>query len=288
MKIECLVDARAGVGECPLWSPRDNCLWWIDSPGRRIHRYDPATARNDSFALPDEPGCIALAGHRLLVAMRHGVALFDPLSGDLEPVAGIDYDPATTRFNDGRCDRKGRFWVGSMFEPRTAPDAWLYRLDRGAVLRVVSGITVANGLAFAPDGRTLYRSDSPARTVFRHAYDPETGELGPAEIFQRFGPDEGRPDGAAVDRDGCYWIALYDGGAIMQIAPDGKRLRTIPVPVRCPTMVAFGGPALDRLYVTSASAGRSEAELSAHPLSGGLFSFDPGTNGLAEVDCRLD
>jgi sugar lactone lactonase YvrE len=188
--IECVLDAKAGVGESPLWSAAERCLWWVDIVGQGLHRFAPTSGAAARFSLADQPACVALAGEHLLLASRRGVALFDPATGEFGQHWPADYDCATTRFNDGRCDRQGRFWVGSMFEPRSSPSARLYRLDEQGLTPRIGNLTVANGLAFSPDGRTMYRADSPARVVYRHAYDPESGEVGEGEVFQatRAGP----------------------------------------------------------------------------------------------------
>lgn len=279
---ECILEARAGIGECPLWSLRENRLWWLDITACRLHRFDPYSGHDEVFELPEEPGCLANAGETLLVALRSGVHRFDPRDGSLVRLSGIDYDSRTTRFNDGRCDRAGRFWLGTMFEPRTSSEAALYRFDAKGLARVRGNVKVSNGLAFSPDDHWLYWADSPERRIMRYEFDCSRGEIGDGSLFQSFEEGIGRPDGAAIDKDGCYWIALYDGGAVMQIAPDGRRLRTIPVPVRCPTMVCFGGEDLSQLFITSARSGRSEQELAEYPLSGAVFVLDPGTSGLPE------
>jgi len=233
--------------------------------------------------MPAEPGCVALAAEGgLIVALRSGLHHFSPDTGSLTLLVAPDYPQATTRFNDGRCDAGGRFWVGTLYEPRSSPEAVLYTYDGECLVRRAAQLTVANGLAFSPDGRTAYLADSPARRIDCFDVDTTSGALSRRRCFQQFAPEEGRPDGAAVDADGNYWIALYAGGAIMQIAPDGTRLRRIGLPVKRPTMLAFGGAALDEIYVTSARAGADAAELAAHPLSGGVLRIRAGIRGRAE------
>jgi sugar lactone lactonase YvrE len=192
-----------------------------------------------------------------------------------------------SRFNDGRCDRQGRFWAGTLDEPKAGARAHLYRYDGRGLVAMVGGLLTSNGLAFSPDGRWLYHADTPRFVVCRHAFDPATGELGPREEWLRFQPsgdDRGRPDGAAVDAEGCYWTALYEGGRVRRYAPDGRLMAEWPVPARCPTMLAFGGRDLRTLYVTTARAGRPEEELSAFPASGGVFAMRVEVPGLPEPD----
>lgn len=282
-QIECVLDAAAQVGESPLWSVADQKLWWCDIDGCVLHRFDPLTGRDEIWQMPAEPGCMALAEDgALIVALRNGLHHFAPQTGVLTLLTAPDYPQGTTRFNDGRCDARGRFWVGTLYAPRDSQQAALYAYD-GIVLRQqVSHLTVANGLAFSPDGRTAYLADSPARQIDCFDFDLQAGLLTRRRLFQRFAVEEGRPDGAAVDADGNYWIALYAGGALLQIAPDGTRLRRLDLPVRRPTMLAFGGAALDEIYVTTARAGADAVELAAYPQSGALLRLRIGVRGRAE------
>lgn len=283
MQIECLLDARAQVGESPVWSIAEQCLWWCDITGRRLHRLDPQSRQNRSWVMPSEPGCLALDDEGgLIVALRNGLHHFDPVTTQLSLLCRSDYDQATTRFNDGRADMHGNFWVGSMFEPRTSAAAALYRFDGHALQKMADGITVANGLAFSPDGRIAYLADSPARKVESFDVDIQTGQLSGRRLFYTFKPDEGRPDGAVIDAEGYYWVALYAGGSIVRIAPDGSCVRRVKVPVERPTKLAFGGPDLKEIFITSARDGADAKELTSKPLSGGLFRCSLDVAGLPE------
>ena len=193
------------------------------------------------------------------------------------------YDTATHRFNDGRCDPQGRLLAGSMNEARDASTAALYRLDADfSLTRVLSGMTISNGLAFSPDGRTMYHTDTPMQVVHAYDYDSATGTPTKPRVLVRFTAEGDRPDGAAVDSEGCYWSALYKGGKVKRIAPDGRVLSEHPLPAMCPTMCAFGGPDLKTLYVTSARQLRSADELARLPYSGGLFAMPVDVPGLPE------
>ena len=187
------------------------------------------------------------------------------------------------RFNDGRADRSGRFWVGTMNERRDAASGALYCLDGYfALTRVLDGITISNGLAWSPDGRTLYHADTPTRTINAYAFDAADGTVSGKREFARFDGETERPDGAAVDSDGCYWIAFYRGGKIARLSPQGERLAEYVLPAMCPTMCAFGGPELRTLYVTTARQHREPDELARLPQSGGLFAMQVDTPGLPE------
>lgn len=276
------------LGECPLWHPRENRLYWIDIDGRAVHRLDPQNNMHQTWPLPSEPGAIVWsAAGGLVVAMRTGLAALDTNSGALSMFAGPPYDPGRERFNDGRCDLAGRFWVGTLYEPRDLPTAALYVLEHGALRDSGIRATVSNGLAFSPDNRTLYHSDTTSHSITAYDYDVATGATSNGRLLQRFssqrGPGYGgRPDGAAVDCHGNYWCAMYEGGRLLQLAPTGAILREILLPVRCPTMMAFGGNDLRTLYITTVSSKRSAEELAACPLSGCLFSLRVDVPGQAE------
>lgn len=218
-----------------------------------------------------------------VVALRSGFASVDFETGDSttinNPIAGT----SDMRFNDGRCDRRGRFWAGTLHEKRQAGTAALYRLDPDASChKMFGGITVANGLAWSPDDQTMYFADSHVRTIFSFEFDPDTGALGPRRVFAELPAGAGVPDGATVDAEGFLWSANFDGGCITRYASDGRVERVIWMPVVRPTSCAFGGDGLNTLYITSASSGLSAEQLARSPFAGGIFALDPGVKGLPE------
>ena len=215
--------------------------------------------------------------------MRDGIWFVDR-DGKLErKVADAPYDPAHHRFNDGRADPQGRFWVGSMNERRDANTGALFRLDVNLKLTpVVADVMISNGLAFSPDGRTLYHADTPTRTVWAYDLDAATAAISNRREFARFDGETERPDGGAVDSEGCYWSAFYRGGKVVRISPQGSLLAEYPVPAMCPTMCAFGGPDLRTIYVTSARQERGDDELARLPQSGGIFAMHVETPGRVE------
>jgi sugar lactone lactonase YvrE len=277
------------VGECPLWDPAQACLYWVDIDGFAVHRLDPASGAHASWKMDSEPSALALdAGGGLVVALRSGFAHLDTASGALTPIAPAPYETATTRFNDGRVDPAGRFWVGTLYEPRDRQAAQMFCLERGAVRLVWSGgMTVSNGLAFSPDQKRMYHSDTTGHRIDRYDFDAATGAVSHPQRFQQFSADRadnygGRPDGAAVDSEGAYWCAMFEGGRLLRFAPDGALLREVKLPLRCPTMVAFGGADLRTLYITSASHKRPDAERAQYPLSGCVLSLRVDVAGLPE------
>jgi sugar lactone lactonase YvrE len=219
------------------------------------------------------------------LALRDGIWLAAADGTLARKVADAPYDPAHHRFNDGGCDRQGRFLAGFMNERRDANSAALLRLDPDLTLTtVLAGITISNGLAFSPDGRTMYHADTPTRIVHAYDYDTATGMPSNRRVFAQWDGETERPDGGAVDADGCYWTALFRAGRVLRIAPTGDVLVDIPVPALCPTMCAFGGSDLRTLYVTSARAGRDAGELERLPHSGGIFALRVDVPGLPSSD----
>lgn len=287
MTAELLVDARNATGECPVWHVAEQALYWVDIPAKRLHRWTP-TGALDSWSAPEMLACIAVrAGGGWLAGLESGLfALQAEACGQLsgERLVALDHAQPAMRCNDGRCDRQGRFLVGTMVQDMAqgAPAGRLYSHTAGEGARLLlDDLIVPNGLALSPNGRTLYLSDShPSRQlIWAFDYDPDTGTPGNRRLFVDMNNHPGRPDGAAVDVDGCYWICGNDAGLIHRFTPDGRLDRSLAVPVRKPAMCAFGGRNLDTLFVTSIRPG---GDLSDQPLAGGLFALDPGVEGLAE------
>ena len=242
------------LGESPFWHPDEAALYWCDIPGcaSTASRRPPANTTHWSF--DSEPGCCApVAGGGLLVATRQAGPLHT--HNGHRPHRKAAYDTALLRFNDGRADPQGRFWCSTIFDPRSEPLAALYRWNGQCLDRMAVGITVGNGLAFSPDGATLYWSDTTAHRIFAFDFDRGEGRLASQRLFVQFPLKSevsdpafygGRPDGAAVDVEGCYWVAMFEGQRLLRIAPDGHVLQELPLPVRCPTMPCFGGPTCAR------------------------------------------
>ncbi|MDG5974885.1 gluconolactonase [Hydrogenophaga taeniospiralis CCUG 15921] len=294
---ELVLDARNGVGESPVWDGARGCLWWVDIPGKLLWCWNATTGAARSWPTPEQTGCIALAAGsdalphgQWIAAMESGVARLTP-QGDGSVaqawIARVSHPQAGMRFNDGRCDRQGRFRAGTMVADMSlaAPSGSLYALDGQDALRGLdTGFITPNGLAFSPDGKTMYLSDShpQVQTVWAFDYDTHTGTPHNRRIFIDFKPLPGRPDGAAVDTEGGYWICGNDAGLVHRFTPDGRLDRSLPVPVKKPAMCAFGGAGLDTLFVTSIRPG---GDLADQPLAGGVFALRPGLRGLDEPRC---
>ena len=282
------LDALARLGEGPVWDARERALYWVDIRAPALHRFEPATGAVRTWPMPEAIGSVALRERGgPLVALRSGLHVLDPASGALTLACAPEPDRTENRLNDGRCDREGRFWVGSMHEREPGPTGALYRVDPDRRShRIFDGITIPNGLGWSPDGRVMYFTDTPPRTIHAYDFDAGTGTPGEARVFARVPQDAGYPDGATVDAEGFLWSAHWDGWRVTRYAPDGRVDRVIGLPVQRPTCCAFGGDALDVLYVTSAAAGLGSAERARGPLAGGLFAVEVGVRGLPEPRLR--
>jgi sugar lactone lactonase YvrE len=300
------------VGESPFWHPQEQALYWVDIPGFSIQRMNAFTGHVERWAMPSEACCMAPAQQGgLVIALRDRVVRARTWGGELHTIASFGFDASTMRFNDGKCDALGRFWAGTMYEPRTQRLAELFSVDaRGMhatptqaqgvapgtaqVQRMAGDATLANGLAFSPDARTAYWADTSAHVVYQFDYDLPSNTLTHQRVFKQFAtkpegwkpfqPDNGgylgRPDGATVDSLGNYWVAMFEGQRILQIAPNGDIVRDIATPVLCNTMPCFGGDDLRTLYLTTARHHRSEADLLAQPGLGCVFSTRVDVAGL--------
>jgi len=285
-RIVPVLDAGIVCGESPVWIPREGALYLTDIPGCRMHRIVPATGEHSSWEMP-EPLCAFAprAAGGFVAAMKTGFALLDLDAGTVDFLARPEIDKPDNRLNDGRCDRQGRFWAGSMHLPRTGFDGTLYRLGTDRSCTAMAGdVIVSNGLAFSPDSLTMYWSDSRSSRVFAFDFDPATGDIANRRVFFETSERQGRPDGAAVDAEGFYWSACYLGSRILRIAPDGTLDREIGMPVRDITMVAFGGADLSTLYVTTSCEALTPAERAEAPLAGALFALEAGVAGLPEPE----
>ena len=278
------------LGESPMWHPREQVLYYCDIPGRRLNRFDPRTRELTHWDFDtDVASCAPMLDDGMLLAMRDGLWRFDLATGERRRLAKPPYDERHERFNDGKCDPKGRFWVGTIYEPRNPALASLHCFDGGKLERRAEGITVSNGLAWSPNGRTMYWSDTAAHTVYAFDFDVATGGIANRRVFATFAAKQpgqdlaaygGRPDGAAVDVEGCYWVAMFEGQRLLRLSPQGEILRDVRLPVRCATMPCFGDADLRTLYVTTARYNRPEEELAQQPHAGCVLALRVEVAGL--------
>ncbi|MFJ2458226.1 SMP-30/gluconolactonase/LRE family protein [Pseudomonas neuropathica] len=290
MQAELIVDARNAVGESPVWVPQENALYWVDIANGGLQRWSADTGHVHAWKTPEMLACIARhSGGGWVAGMESGFFHLHPHSDgslDSERLASVEHRRADMRLNDGRCDRQGRFWAGSMVLDMSlsAPEGRLYRYSAGqsgVIAAQLDGFIVPNGLGFSPDGTTMYLSDShpDVQLIWAFDYDTETGTPSNRRVFVDMNHFPGRPDGAAVDAEGFYWICANDAGLIHRFAPDGRLDFSLAVPVKKPTMCAFGGSRMDTLFVTSIRPGDDH---DPHSLAGGVFALNPNVKGLAE------
>jgi sugar lactone lactonase YvrE len=291
VKIDSLPGAPPSLlGESPLWHPSEQVLYWCDIPGHALNRFDPRTGAHQRWPFETDVACCAPAqGGGLLLALRSGLVFFDPHSGEATPLCKAPYDVAHERFNDGKADPQGRLWVGTIYEPRDPALAALYCWADGALNKKADGITVSNGLAWSPDARTMMWSDTKAHAVYAFDFDRDSGSISGRRVFAQFAVKQahqdlatygGRPDGAAMDVEGGYWVAMFEGARVLRLAPDGAVTQEIALPVRCPTMPCFGGADLKTLYITTAREKRPADELAREPLAGCVLSLRVEVPGL--------
>jgi sugar lactone lactonase YvrE len=285
IRAELIDTVRAGntLGESAAWDPVEERLWWTDIQERRLFRYDPRSASLATYELPERLGSFGFVdgGERLIAAFESGFALYHPPSARIEWIARPAHGAPNVRFNDGRVDRQGRFWAGSMTEGGGAPLGKLYCLD-GRDARVhLTDIAICNSICFSPDGRHLYFADTPQRAILAFELDGPGGVLSNRRVFART-PEGAFPDGANVDADGHLWSAHWGAGRIVRYAPDGRISGEIEIPASQPTCVAFGGRDLDLLFVTSAREGLGAATLQTQRHAGDLFVYSVNVRGLAD------
>jgi sugar lactone lactonase YvrE len=277
------VPAANLIGESPVWSVKEQALYWADVEARcvqRLHR-DAVTR----WEVPEPIGSLGLrCSGGLITATRSGFVFLDTANGQLTAISDPEADLPGNRFNDGKVDRNGRFWAGTKnIANSPEPSGSLYRLDADLrAYRITGGLSCTNGIAWSPDNRTLYVCDTWLRRIYRYAFDPNSGTVGRRKLFAELSDKQGFPDGLTVDAEGCIWNAHYDGWCITRYDPDGRVRQVLNMPVQHVTSVTFGGSQLRTLYVTSASMRLSEAARRAQPLAGHVFAFEPGVTGLAE------
>lgn len=282
---ELVLEARAEVGEGPIWDDSSQTLLWVDIPLGLVHRFDPGTGRDESFPAGQPVGAVAVRrGGGLVLALRDGFGLLDPGSRDVRLAVAVEHDCPENRMNDGKCDPTGRFWAGTMaFDCSPAAGA-LYRLEPDlSVEPVLTGLTISNGLAWSLDGRTLYFVDSGANGIDGYDFDLRDGTVSNCHRIVEIPVEEGLPDGLTIDADGFLWVAIWGGGSVRRYAPDGTLAAVVELPVALVTSCTFGGARLDELYVTTASADLSADGRRTQPHAGGLYRIRAGVRGLPAI-----
>ncbi len=282
-QVECVADVKAVLGEGPVWVAQERALYWVDVKGRKIFRRGE-DGQVSSWDTPLRVGSLApRAGGGFVAGTAEGFALVDLEAGRFDPIGNPETDRPANRFNDGKVDRQGRFWAGTMDDREREASGTLYRLDPDLDWTAIDGgYRVTNGPAFSPDGRILYHNDSALQVTYAFDLD-EAGNATNRREFVRVGQGDGYPDGMTVDIEGCLWVAFWDGWCVRRYSPSGALRQTVEVPVQRPTSCAFGGAGLATLFISSARIGIEGTELARQPLAGGLFAVDVGVHGIAEL-----
>jgi len=284
-QIEVALAAGAVLGECPRWHTEQARLYWVDIARNELHRFDPATGRDEQRRFAAPVGCFAFARTGgLVLGMKDGLARLADWDTEPEPFGEqVLAGDADLRMNDGRTDARGRFWVGSVNMAKSATNAALYRFDAdGSCTLMQNGMTTCNGAAFSADGLRFHHADTPSHILRAYRADPATGTLHDERILHQFPLGQGRPDGGSFDEEGCYWSALFDGGRVVRLAPSGEIVESVALPTPRPTMIAFGGADRRTAYITTARSGLGDDALAAAPLSGAILSFRVSVPGVAE------
>lgn len=285
MQVSVLHQAKNILGEGPLWHHLEQALYWVDIEKKKIYRLDWHSKKCEFFHTPTRPGALAIKKEGgVYVALERGIAVLNTQTKEFQEGVAPLSDRDDVRFNDGKCDRKGRFWCGSLELTEENPEGALFRFDDfQTATKMDEGFTVSNGLGWSPDNKTFYFTDSPRRQIFQYDYQLETGEIKNRRDFISFSPEDGYPDGLCVDSEGYLWVCHWDGWKVTRFTPKGEVDTVIAMPVQCPTCCTFGGPDLNQLFITSARRDLSQDDLAKSPDSGAIFVVDVGVTGVEET-----
>jgi L-arabinonolactonase len=292
-RVDCVFEAKDWLGEGPCWHPGEQALYWTDVPSKTIKRWHPQSGAYASWPMPEMVTAIAVRrSGGLIIASQTGIDFFDPQTGRATRFVAPEKDKPKNRSNDGKCDRQGRFWYGTMMNnfaedmselPITASTGGLHRIDPdGSVHTFERTLGIANTFAWSPDDSTMYFADT-FDAIYAYDFDPGSGRVSNRRTFAKADTKRyGHPDGSTIDAQGFLWNARWDGGCLIRWAPDGTIDRIVKLPCRRVTSCIFGGSDLDVLYVTTVRYGLSDAELAEQPLAGGIFAVDAGVRGLPD------
>jgi sugar lactone lactonase YvrE len=285
MKIACIWHGHNILGESPIWDHRENALFWVDINGCQLHRLTVENGSHHSWDMPDKLTSIGLKqGGGLVATLKSALVAIELPSGKITWLNELLKDTENLRFNEGKCDRQGRYWAATMDIHGKAPTGVLYQFDHKArETKRDANFAISNGIGWSPDNKIMYFTDTVARKIFQYDFDPQSGSVANRRLFTTTPVDAGLPDGLAVDSHGYLWSAHSYGWRITRYAPDGEIARVIPMPISRPTSCCFGGKNLNILYVTSARGNLSDADLQQGPDSGGVFAINTEVTGIPEV-----
>lgn len=281
---QCVWNAHATLGEGPMWSVCEQALYWVDILSHRLHRYAPDSAQQQtSWQFDHEVTAVAERADQpgLIVTTRHGFAYFDPDTEKLTPFKEVENHLPANRFNDGKCDARGRFWAGTMDFGCKEPTGSLYRLTPdGDVEKMDTGYAITNGPTWSQDYKTMFHNDTSQATVYAFDFDIDSGAISNKRVFLKLKPEDGNPDGMTTDAEGGLWIAQWGSSQVTRRDSTGQVIQTVQLPCSQITSCAFGGPDLRTLFITSAAEGLSAQQLEREPLAGGLFAVELDIKGM--------
>jgi len=281
-KPECIWDGHAQLAEGPMWSQREQALYWVDILGRRLYRHSHKDGTRH-WQFDEEVSSVTerSEGPELLLTLRHGLAWFDTQQGKLTPILTIENARKENRLNDAKCDAAGRFWAGTMDFDAKAPEGALYRIDPDLrCMKVDEGYPVTNGPAWSADGRTMYFNDSINGRVYAFDFDPQSGTAGNKRLFLQLDKDEGEPDGMTTDSEGGLWLAQWGAWKLTRRDPQGRVLQFVELPCSQVSSCTFGGDSYRTLFVTTAAVGLKPEQLEREPLAGGVFAIPLDIAGM--------
>jgi len=287
-EVECVQQANALLGEGPTWDCAEGVLYWVDIKRPALFRWSPMGGQTGLWPMPLPVGFASPAqSGGMVFGDMNGFGFLDLTTGEITRIGDPESDLPQNRFNDGKVDRSGRVWAGTMNDQGPEPTGSLYRLDLdGSINQMATGFVCSNGLGWSPDDRTMYFTDSMVRAIWSYDFDPATGALGERRVFATLAENDGVPDGLTVDSEGFIWSAVWDGWRVIRYAPDGSIDCTVRMPVQRPSSCMFGGPDLTTLYITSACGELGWDALRNGPLAGSLFAVSTNVAGLPEVPFR--
>jgi len=283
-KVTCVIDAKNKLGEVPVWCPIEQALYWVDIEQKLLQRFEPSSGAVKVWEMPERIASFALREQGgMIVALASRICFFDLDTGGIEQIAAPDAHVPRNRFNEGKCDRKGRFWAATMDDRLVEHTGSLYRVDPDrSVHQMETGIAISNSIVWSPDNKTMYFADTRDRTIYAYDFAFETGAISNRRVFCTTLDQPGNPDGSTIDSEGYLWNAQWNGWRVVRYAPNGRIDRIVEMPIQYPSSCMFGGADLGTLYVTSAFWDLTPEQRRKQPQAGGLFAVDAGVRGLPE------
>jgi len=281
-----LYKAEAQLGEGAFWDSATSRFFWIDIEGKQLHIYTPLTNDNSSFPTPSRIGTVVpQSDTTAVVALEDGIYIMNTSNGDLTLLSDVEQTMTTNRFNDGKCDPNGNLWVGSMHLEQSAPEASVYKVTpTSEATKMIENVTISNGIVWTKDGSIMYYIDTPTGQIRAYDYDKASATISNMRVAVTVSTDLGFPDGMTIDENDHLWVGLWNGNAVAQFNPiSGELISKIEVPAHNVTACAFGGPNLDKLYITTASVDMSPEEQERFPDAGSLFVATPGVRGVKSI-----